>query len=563
MDSDNASTSEKSATTPVFQRVWNAYTRLTLAEAINLHGWEIGDHTYGTPNVAEREYGHLRIGKYCSIAEQVNIILANHITKANTTYPFAALRALWPTISSSLIDHEAGSVDIGNDVWIGSNVTILAGTSIGDGCIIGASAVVSGYIPPYSVVVGNPAKILKRRFANDVIRRFLYVSWWDFPDEVVESLIPKLLNENYEEFLNIAEEIRSVRGRPNEKLKSSFLLCTERWGDFNIRNDDPEVIELESVIWNPGNPGGIFDFVGNVIPGSLDYYGPDRSIGSQVLEINTENRDNYNYAPEFDYVYGGRINPHYGHFLVNTLPRLWYIYKNGLSNKKIVCHSSESPEDWLKIPFISQIFTYLGLSQDNFIHFDEPKILHKLIVPLPSFEEQNYVHMTFRHLCQEIGKVAVAGLHMPRNAQPVYLSKTRLKEGVGRIINELEIENMLRRYGFEIIYPEELTFADQVILFSTRDFICGSIGSAFHTSIFAQNTTNMLIINTIKDINTNFLLLDQTTKHNVKYYFPIDTKVLPHSESNFLTDFKVVNPQRVGSEIIKIKESLQSYDRLS
>jgi len=188
-------------------RVWGAYTRLVLADAISRHGWEVGDHTYGTPTVAEAEHGgHLRIGKYCSIAGSVTIVLANHRANAGSTYPFAALRAIWSGAEDGLRDHEPGNVDIGSDVWLGIDVCILPGTTIGDGCVIGAGSVVRGSIPPYSIVIGNPGQIIRSRFDAETVSRLLRVRWWDLHDDVVDRLVPKLLGSDITSLLLEAEE---------------------------------------------------------------------------------------------------------------------------------------------------------------------------------------------------------------------------------------------------------------------------------------------------------------------------------------------------------------------
>ena len=193
-------------------REWEAYTRLALANSIAQHGWDVGDHSYGTPTVVEAEYGgHLRIGKYCSIGSNVTIVLANHRIDAGTTYPFVALRSLWSGAEASLLDHNKGDVDIGSDVWIGMNACLLPGTTIGSGCVIGAASVVRGSIPPYSIVIGNPGRVIRTRFDERIVSRFLSVRWWDLHDDVVDHLIPKLLGNDLLAFLLAAEEARRAQ----------------------------------------------------------------------------------------------------------------------------------------------------------------------------------------------------------------------------------------------------------------------------------------------------------------------------------------------------------------
>lgn len=93
-----------------------------------------------------------------------------------------------------------GDVVIGNDVWIGHGACLLSGVTIGDGAVVGAWAVVAKDIPPYAIAVGNPARVIKYRFSEDVIKRLMEVKWWDLPDEKINALIPLLLSNRIDEF---------------------------------------------------------------------------------------------------------------------------------------------------------------------------------------------------------------------------------------------------------------------------------------------------------------------------------------------------------------------------
>ena len=182
---------------------WHA--RRHLAGGIAAHGWIVGDHSYGTPTVIDGEFGHLEIGRYCAIAGDVRIIVANHAIDRVTTYPFAALHRIWPSAPADGSDHAGDGVVIGHDVWIGQGVTVLPGARIGDGAIVGAAAVIAGTVPPFSVVVGNPARVLRRRFDDETIRRLLAVGWWHWPDDKVDRFVPLLLGGDIGQFLDAAE----------------------------------------------------------------------------------------------------------------------------------------------------------------------------------------------------------------------------------------------------------------------------------------------------------------------------------------------------------------------
>ena len=120
-------------------------TRLHLAALARRHGFSIGEYSYGRPKVRFPESGRkLTIGRYCSIADKVEILLGgNHRTDWVTTYPFAAMRGLWPTAPDADYHASGGDVTIGHDVWLGSGVLILSGVAIGHGAVVAARAVVT------------------------------------------------------------------------------------------------------------------------------------------------------------------------------------------------------------------------------------------------------------------------------------------------------------------------------------------------------------------------------------------------------------------------------------
>jgi acetyltransferase-like isoleucine patch superfamily enzyme len=178
------------------------HTRESLEASVTKHGWSIGDHTYGAPEVAGSGLANLTIGKYTSIAAGVRIALGDHRSDTMTTYPFMSLPKYWAHLSPELEDHTTkGDVVIGNDVWIGSNVFIGSGVTIGDGAVIGAHTIVTKDVPPYAIVVGNPGRVARYRFSPETIAELQDLEWWDLPDDVVDSLIPLLLQTDAEAFL--------------------------------------------------------------------------------------------------------------------------------------------------------------------------------------------------------------------------------------------------------------------------------------------------------------------------------------------------------------------------
>ena len=128
------------------------------------------------------------------IAAGVEFVMndANHQMNAVTTFPFYTLEGWEMNVPDPSEMPFKGDTVIGNDVWIGQNAVILPGVHIGDGAIVGANSVVGSDIDPYTIVVGNPAKVLRKRFDDELIDLILRFKWWDRSIEEIDSLIPIL-----------------------------------------------------------------------------------------------------------------------------------------------------------------------------------------------------------------------------------------------------------------------------------------------------------------------------------------------------------------------------------
>jgi virginiamycin A acetyltransferase len=142
----------------------------------------------------------LIIGKFCQIASGVEFIMngANHKMDCISTFPFYIFEKWNENVPSQDVMPQKGDTIIGNDVWIGQNVTILPGIKVGDGAIIGTKSVVGKNVEPYSIVVGNPAKIIRKRFDDELIELLLKLKWWDLPIERINEMIPLLHDNNLE-----------------------------------------------------------------------------------------------------------------------------------------------------------------------------------------------------------------------------------------------------------------------------------------------------------------------------------------------------------------------------
>lgn len=139
----------------------------------------------------------LVIGKFCMIASGASFIMngGNHLTEATSAYPFAIFGGAWQDAMQGKTYPTKGDTIIGNDVWIGHDATIMPGVHIGDGAIIATKSVVTKDVAPYTIVGGNPAKPIKKRFSEPVIEKLLKLQWWHWDIEKITENIQKLTSD--------------------------------------------------------------------------------------------------------------------------------------------------------------------------------------------------------------------------------------------------------------------------------------------------------------------------------------------------------------------------------
>ncbi|NMS88803.1 CatB-related O-acetyltransferase [Clostridioides difficile] len=185
----------------------NDYQTVYLKNVITKENIEVGDYTiyndfYNDPRDFEKNnvlYHYpinndkLIIGKFCSIACNSRFLMTsgNHTMKSQSTYTFPIFYEEWGLDISHITDawDNKGDIVIGNDVWIGYDSIIMSGVHIGDGAIIGTRAVVTNDVPPYSIVGGIPAKVIKKRFSDNTILKLLEIKWWNWPYKKIQSNI--------------------------------------------------------------------------------------------------------------------------------------------------------------------------------------------------------------------------------------------------------------------------------------------------------------------------------------------------------------------------------------
>lgn len=156
---------------------------------VDLVNSKIGFATY----IRSGSLKNCKIGKYCSISENVRVVDSTHSYNFVSSFPgfYSSQNDLFPFNKTKFCEHlltrSGFACEIGNDVWIGTNVLIKGGIKIGDGAVVGMGAIVTKDVPPYAVVAGNPAKIIKYRFDENTIRKMLKIEWWNWESDTIKK----------------------------------------------------------------------------------------------------------------------------------------------------------------------------------------------------------------------------------------------------------------------------------------------------------------------------------------------------------------------------------------
>jgi len=181
---------------------------------------DVGEYTYydspDDPTAFERDavlYGfgpeRLIIGRFCAIAAKVRFLMAgaNHADHGPSTYPFGVFGAGWAdTMDIVMSAPSRGDTVVGHDVWLGYSALVLPGVRIGPGAVVAAASVVARDVPPYAIVAGNPARVIRSRFPEEDVARLLRAAWWDWPIDLVTEHARTIMAGTAADLERIADE---------------------------------------------------------------------------------------------------------------------------------------------------------------------------------------------------------------------------------------------------------------------------------------------------------------------------------------------------------------------
>ena len=338
------------------------------------------------------------------------------------------------------------------------------------------------------------------------------------------------------------------------------LVPVERvWGRLAVLDASPRAERCAGATylpWAVDQPWGLFDAEDRAPHGSLAYdLQPDEQSAGRVsfkvtqglaLERSPEGAATL----DGDHLYGGRVDPHFGHFLLETLARFWPLADESLGRRKVLLHGAEPPRDVMARSWTAEIFAALGVTAEDLQWSATPARVAQVTVAEPAFQPQSHAYRVFGRLCRRLGEQLVGGRGLRPDPQPVYLSKTRLQSGIRRFANEPELVEELERQGVEIAYPERMSFADQVAIFHTRRAILGTTGSALHVSLFAPPGARIVALNEAPRLNTNFLLTDAVSGADAQYWRQAGMEVV--ESPGFMRTFHMPDPRRAARALLEL-----------
>ena len=327
-------------------------------------------------------------------------------------------------------------------------------------------------------------------------------------------------------------------------------------GGAEIIRQPLNIVEVANALVIPmGRPRkpGVFDADGHMVP-EAKYR---RGLPTLHLPLEDEHAiclgPDADYAPEgFRYIYVGHLTAHYGHFLFASLARLWSLPRPLPQDVRLVALNGNRAVDLFDLEFSRAIFGALGITRELFVEFSRPMKFAKLIVPEPSVEENIGGHAHFADLCHWIGDAVSSG-RSTQHDRPLFLTKSRLRSGIYRVINEDVVCEALARRGFDIVAPEQLTFSQQVMLGRGKRAITGFAGSTLLTSIFTPGR-RYTALTTDTWVNSNQVTIDLLNNNDGAAYRPEADVVANLPGNPFQHDVLLHDPEGTAADLAAISQ---------
>lgn len=330
--------------------------------------------------------------------------------------------------------------------------------------------------------------------------------------------------------------------------------CRAIFGSADLLEVPPAVRRVEDAVYVPfpsGGAWGLFDR-GACIDGVVrePVAAPPEALAAH---------DHPAAAGDRVHLYVGAMTAHYGHFITDVLSRLWPMLTWDGPKPYLLFHGPADHELWRRSGAITAVLGRFGLGIDDLVGFDTLHRIPRLVVADPCFAGGRSAHRAYRDLCEHVGRPFWDDAHVDTIERPVFLSKMRLPKGsMHKIDNEDALAEALARRGVDIVFPETLSFADQVGLFARRRTVMGIVGSALHTSLFSAPHRRIIGLHWCPTINANFRMIDALNRNRSYYYCQHATSHGPDDE--YILRWSIDDPDAVAAELVERAQDLDGIE---
>lgn len=341
-------------------------------------------------------------------------------------------------------------------------------------------------------------------------------------------------------------------------LKEKFINgCT------SIRSSKPSISTFDNCLYLPWNENGNWGIFSSTDGKHIKYSRilrncnerrriPQKSSYFQNDTISTKSVFEKSPLLKGTYIYLGFITHHFGHFLIESLSRVWYQINNTPNIKGVVFHCKQGLE------FVSENKAYVSLltsfiEKDKIFIFDTPKRIENIIVPEPGIVINSHLYQHHNSALEKIGENILKHEYQNanKNLTPLYISKSQLKGGFQRVKNEIILEKILEKEGFDIVHPEKFSIKAQLKLFNERKYIASSIGSALHSFMFLKGNKRMTVYSLSRQINSTYLLIDAAKNNKIKHILKRQLRLKDVNQAMFKRSFLFDDPEMVSRIILE------------
>lgn len=340
------------------------------------------------------------------------------------------------------------------------------------------------------------------------------------------------------------------RGRWTEP---AIRRCRETNGTVELIGPQPGIGHVADAVYVPlcgPGPWGIYDAGGEIGGANAAAVG----VGLDTAALG----DELPAADERLHLYLGPMTAHFGHFVTDVVARLWPLVAWQGERPRLLYHGPSGLDQWREHSFIALMLARFGLDIDDLVCFDEPHRIPNLVVPGPSFSHGR-AHEEYATLCRHIGRPFWRDDEVDTEDRPIFLSKLKLSAGsMHKPSDEQALVDELERRGVEIVFPEDLSFPEQVALLARRRTIMGIAGSALHTSLYSAPRRRIIALNYWEKINANFPVIDRLNDNTAFYYAPRTTRYTKGGD--YLLRWTIENPAAAAAELMERANDFAGVD---